>query len=84
MAALEAGKHVMCEWSLGRDIGEAEKMAEAARTAGVRTCIGLQGRMALTAQRAREMLSTGGRFVYVWQMGINLTSRPIASLKTGP
>jgi predicted dehydrogenase len=59
MAALEAGKHVMCEWPLGRDIGEAEKMAEAARTAGVRTCIGLQGRMALAAQRAREMLSTG-------------------------
>jgi predicted dehydrogenase len=59
MAALEAGKHVMCEWPLGRDIGEAEKMAEAARTAGVRTCIGLQGRMALAAQRAREMLSRG-------------------------
>ena len=59
MAALEAGKHVMCEWPLGRDIGEAEKMAEAARTTGVRTCIGLQGRMALAAQRAREMLSTG-------------------------
>jgi predicted dehydrogenase len=59
IAALEAGKHVMCEWPLGRDIGEAEKMAEAARTAGVRTCIGLQGRMALAAQRAREMLSTG-------------------------
>jgi len=34
-------------------------MAEAARTAGARTCIGLQGRMALAAQRAREMLSTG-------------------------
>ena len=31
MAALEAGKHVMCEWPLGRDIEEAEKMAEAAR-----------------------------------------------------
>jgi predicted dehydrogenase len=59
MAALEARKHVMCEWPLGRDTGEAEKMAEAARTAGVRTCIGLQGRMALAAQRAREMLSTG-------------------------
>jgi predicted dehydrogenase len=58
MAALAAGKHVMCEWPLGRDIEEAEKMAEAARTSGVRTCIGLQGRMAPAAHRAREMLNT--------------------------
>jgi predicted dehydrogenase len=59
MAALEAGKHVMCEWPLGRNIEEAEKMAEAARTSGVRTCIGLQGRMAPAAHRAREMLNAG-------------------------
>lgn len=59
MAALEAGKHVMCEWPLGRDIEEAEKMAEAALASGVRTCVGLQGRMAPAAHRAREMLNTG-------------------------
>jgi predicted dehydrogenase len=59
MAALEAGKHVMCEWPLGRDIEEAEKMAEAARRSGLRTCIGLQGRMAPAAQQARGMLKTG-------------------------
>ena len=59
MAALEAGKHVMCEWPLGRDIEEAEKMAKAARASGVRTCIGLQGRMASAAHRARATLHTG-------------------------
>src|SRR4051812_4787994 len=36
MAALEAGKNVMCEWPLGRDLQEAEKMAEVGRTSGVR------------------------------------------------
>ena len=59
MAALAAGKHVMCEWPLGRNTEEAEKMAEAARVSGVRTCIGLQGRMAPAARRARELLNRG-------------------------
>src|ERR671934_697990 len=35
--ALRAGKHVFSEWPLGRDLAEAEAMAELARQRGLRT-----------------------------------------------
>jgi predicted dehydrogenase len=44
MAALEAGKHVFCEWPLGANLAEAREMAALARAKGVVTAIGLQGR----------------------------------------
>ncbi len=44
MAALEAGKHVFCEWPLGANLGEAQEMAVLARAKGVVTAVGLQGR----------------------------------------
>src|SRR5712672_3554784 len=36
MAAIAAGKHVYCEWPLGRDTEEAGQMLEAAERAGIR------------------------------------------------
>ena len=44
MAALEAGKHVFSEWPLGANLAEAREMATRARSAGVVTAVGLQGR----------------------------------------
>ena len=35
MAALEAGKHVFCEWPLGVNLAEAEEMASLAESKGV-------------------------------------------------
>src|SRR5450631_979027 len=43
MAALEAGKHVYCEWPLALNAGEAREMAALARRKGVRTATGTQG-----------------------------------------
>jgi predicted dehydrogenase len=43
-AALEAGKHVYCEWPLGASLAEAEAMAALARKHGVRAMVGLQAR----------------------------------------
>src|SRR5689334_14467526 len=40
-AALDAGKHVYCEWPLAATTKEAEVMAAAARDAGVHHAIGL-------------------------------------------
>src|SRR6202011_6340512 len=35
MAAIDAGKHVYCEWPLGRDPAEAASMLEAAERRGI-------------------------------------------------
>src|SRR5579863_10263404 len=43
-AALQAGKHVYCEWPLGRTTAEAEELARLARAKGLATAIGLQAR----------------------------------------
>ncbi len=59
MAALEAGKHLYCEWPLGRDHGEAQEMAEAADKAGVHAAIGLQGANSLAVRHAAKLIGEG-------------------------
>jgi len=58
-AALEAGKHVYCEWPLGRDLAEAEEMAAAARKAGTHVAIGLQGANSETVREAATRVASG-------------------------
>ena len=67
LAAIAAGKHVYCEWPLGRGIAEAEEMAQAARAAGVHVAIGLQLRASPVVRRARELIASGaiGRLLSV-------------------
>jgi predicted dehydrogenase len=57
--ALANGKHVYCEWPLGRTAAEADEMAAAARTGGTHVAIGVQARMSPAARRARELLASG-------------------------
>ena len=59
MAALEAGKHVFCEWPLGASLSEAEEMASLARSKGVRHMVGLQSRGQPALLRLQELLSEG-------------------------
>ncbi len=59
LAALEAGKHVYCEWPLGRDLAEAEEMAAALRP-GSRVMIGLQGLSAPAIRQAAQFIREGG------------------------
>ncbi|MGI5164149.1 Gfo/Idh/MocA family protein [Spirillospora sp. CA-253888] len=58
-AALDAGKHVLSEWPLALTTAEAEKLAETARAAGVRTAIGLQARHSPALRRARDLIAGG-------------------------
>lgn len=57
--ALAAGKDVYCEWPLGRDLEEAQAMADAARIASVRTAVGLQARSSPTVRYVRDLVRDG-------------------------
>jgi len=70
MDALEAGKHVYCEWPLGANTREAEEMAALARKKNVRTMVGLQRRASPAYLYMREMIEQG----YVGKMlSVNMT-----------
>lgn len=59
MAAIEAGKHIYCEWPLGRDLAESREMADAARQAGVHVAIGLQGENSHAVRHAAKLVQDG-------------------------
>lgn len=59
MAALEAKKHVYCEWPLGRDSAEAARIAEAASKAGVRCIVGVQARGAPVLNYIKDLVAQG-------------------------
>ena len=59
LMALDAGKHVYCEWPLGRDTVEAIALHAAAQAAGVVHMIGLQSRSAPVITHARDLIAQG-------------------------
>lgn len=58
-AALEAGKHVYCEWPLGRTTAEAEELTELAASKGLKTCIGLHGRANAEIRYIKDLIEQG-------------------------
>jgi len=58
LAALAAGKHVYCEWPLGRDVMEAQEMSAAVRP-GIRAVVGLQGLLAPAIRGAVSLIRDG-------------------------
>ncbi|WP_059153199.1 Gfo/Idh/MocA family protein [Novosphingobium barchaimii] len=59
LAALEAGKHVYCEWPLGRNLAEAREMADAARRSGLHVAVGLQGANSVAVRHAAALVRDG-------------------------
>ena len=51
--ALKAKKDVYVEWPLGRNLAEAEELAKLAKTQGVKTVVGIQGRLHPVFQKVR-------------------------------
>ncbi len=72
LAAIAAGKHIYCEWPLGKNLAESKEMAHAARQAGLRTAIGLQMRSSAAVLQARKAVEEG-------QIGRPLTARIVSS-----
>lgn len=58
-AALEAGKHVYCEWPLGRTTAEAVELAALAEAQGLVTATGLQARVNPALMHLRELVADG-------------------------
>src|ERR1700719_482314 len=58
-AALEAGKHVYCEWPLGRTRAEAAELAALAKAKGLVTAIGLQARVDPALMYMKEEVAAG-------------------------
>ncbi|CAL2071467.1 Oxidoreductase [Streptomyces murinus] len=58
-AAVAAGKHVYCEWPLGRTTKEAEVLAQAAAASSGHHAVGLQARLAPTVRYARQLIADG-------------------------
>lgn len=59
IAALEAGKHVLCEKPMATTVEEAEKMNEAAAKSGKFLMIGHNQRFVASHQKARELIKSG-------------------------
>jgi predicted dehydrogenase len=58
-AAIEAGKHVYCEWPLGNGLAEAEELAALARAKGVLGVVGTQARVAPEIEHLRQLIADG-------------------------
>ncbi len=71
MAAIDAGKHVYCEWPLGRDTAEAIRMLDAAERKGVHHAVGLQGQVSPAIDYARDLIAQGhvGRVLSATMIG---------------
>ena len=72
-SAIEAGKHVFCEWPLGANTREAEDLAALARQKNVRTMVGLQRRASPAYLYMRELIQQGyvGQVLSVQMMLMN-------------
>jgi len=57
--ALDAGKHVYCEWPLGKTTAEAIALRDAADAAGVMHMTGLQARRAPAISYIRDLIAEG-------------------------
>lgn len=58
-AAVDAGKHVYCEWPLGNGLAEAEEMAAMVRDKGVLGVAGTQARVAPEILYLRRLVENG-------------------------
>jgi predicted dehydrogenase len=81
MAALQAGKAVLCEWPLGANLADAEEMAALAHRRSLKTVVGLQGRSDPAILYACDLIHQG----YIGEvLTANLIAAVPAVLQRGP
>lgn len=52
-------KAVHCEWPLGKNLAEAEELVQLAKSKGMKTIVGLQGRQAPTGKLVKSLIEQG-------------------------
>lgn len=79
VAALESGKHVMCEKPMATTYAEATKMVEASKKAGKFLTIGYQTRSQMGHQYVRHMIERGdlGEIYYIKAPSIRRRGAPL-------
>lgn len=58
-ASIAAGKDVYVEWPLAQDLAHAQELVELAREKGVKSVIGLQGRLAPPVVKIKDVIASG-------------------------
>jgi predicted dehydrogenase len=81
-----AGKHVFCEWPLGRDTDEATRMLAAAERKGIQHAVGLQGQMSPAINYTKDLIADGygGRVLSATMIGCARTGEPRSTAVTRP
>jgi predicted dehydrogenase len=59
MAALNAGKHLYCEWPLAATAEQAQQMRDSTVSRGIRHMVGLQARGAPAFNRVKDLVAEG-------------------------
>ncbi len=81
-AALEAGKHVYCEWPLARNTDEAVELTSLAKAKGIVTAVGLQARLHPTLLYMKELVE-GGYVGEIVAVHVSLITEGILSKPPG-
>lgn len=59
LPVIQAGKDFFLEWPAGRGLRETREIADAARSARIRTMVGLQGRQSLVIREIKRIIVSG-------------------------
>jgi predicted dehydrogenase len=78
IAALEAGKHVLCEKPMARNGAEAQAMVDAAQTSGRKLAVYWRNRFGARALKAKQLMDAGqlGTIYYTRTLGLRWRGRP--------
>src|SRR5438874_9996013 len=78
IAALEAGKHVLCEKPMARSGAEAQAMVDAAKRSGKKLAVYWRNRFGARAMKAQQLIDTGelGQIYYTRTIGLRWRGRP--------
>jgi predicted dehydrogenase len=78
IAALKAGKHVLCEKPMARTGAEAQAMVDAAKASGRKLAVYWRNRFGARALKAKQLIDAGdlGKIYYARTIGLRWRGRP--------